>query len=105
MAYELAVSATLNSRANRSAGLASNKRCSSQALFGCVFAANGGSVLAALQQPSDLWMLALLLRYFYDRNNSATSMMGKKGSAVRTSDLAVFFPFDIHGCSTTSSDH
>lgn len=29
----------------------------------------------------------LMLRYFYDRNRCATSMMGKKGSAVRTSDL------------------
>jgi hypothetical protein len=28
-----------------------------------------------------------MLQYFYDRNKSATSMMGKKGSAVRTSDL------------------
>jgi hypothetical protein len=28
-----------------------------------------------------------MLRFFYDRNKNATSMMGKKGSAVRTSDL------------------
>lgn len=27
-----------------------------------------------------------LLRYFYDRNNNATSRMGKKGSAVKISD-------------------
>ena len=30
---------------------------------------------------------SIMLRYFYDRNKNATSMMGKKGSAVRTSDL------------------
>ncbi|GJL62591.1 MAG: hypothetical protein NPIRA04_12450 [Nitrospirales bacterium] len=29
----------------------------------------------------------IMLRYFYDRNKNATSMMGKKGSAVKTSDL------------------
>jgi len=29
----------------------------------------------------------IMLRYFYDRNKNATSMMGKKGSAIRTSDL------------------
>jgi hypothetical protein len=28
-----------------------------------------------------------MLQFFYDRNKNATSMMGKKGSAVRTSDL------------------
>ena len=29
----------------------------------------------------------IMLRYFYDRNKNATSMMGKKGSAVKTSIL------------------
>ena len=29
----------------------------------------------------------LMLQYFYDRNRTATSMMGKKGSAVRTSAM------------------
>lgn len=28
-----------------------------------------------------------ILRYFYDRNASATSRFGKKGSAVRISDV------------------
>ena len=37
--------------------------------------------------PSDEEIRRLMLRYFYDRNKNATSMMGKKGSAVRTSDL------------------
>jgi hypothetical protein len=29
----------------------------------------------------------ILLRYFYDRNRNATSARGKKGSAVKISDL------------------
>ena len=29
----------------------------------------------------------LMLRYFYDRNKNATSSMGKKGSAVKISDI------------------
>jgi len=37
--------------------------------------------------PSDEEIRRLMLRYFYDRNKNATSMMGKKGSAVKTSDL------------------
>lgn len=37
--------------------------------------------------PSDEEIRRIMLRYFYDRNKNATSMMGKKGSAVRTSDL------------------
>lgn len=28
-----------------------------------------------------------ILRYFYDRNSSATSIYGKKGSAVKISDV------------------
>jgi hypothetical protein len=36
---------------------------------------------------SDIEIRRIMLKYFYDRNASATSMMGKKGSAVRTSDL------------------
>ena len=28
-----------------------------------------------------------ILRYFYDRNANATSRMGKKGSAVKISDV------------------
>jgi hypothetical protein len=39
-----------------------------------------------------------MLRYFYDRNKSATSMMGKKGSAVRTSDLKAELK-KLHGLS------
>jgi hypothetical protein len=37
--------------------------------------------------PKDDDVRRLMLRYFYDRNKTATSMMGKKGSAVRTSVL------------------
>jgi hypothetical protein len=37
--------------------------------------------------PSDEQIRRIMLRYFYDRNKNATSMMGKRGSAVRTSDL------------------
>ena len=37
--------------------------------------------------PSDEEVRRIMLRYFYDRNKNATSMMGKKGSAVKTSDL------------------
>jgi hypothetical protein len=36
---------------------------------------------------SDEEIRRIMLQYFYDRNKNATSMMGKKGSAVRTSDL------------------
>jgi hypothetical protein len=36
---------------------------------------------------SDVEIRRLMLAYFYERNRNATSMMGKKGSAVRTSDL------------------
>jgi hypothetical protein len=36
---------------------------------------------------SDEDIRRIMLQYFYDRNKNATSMMGKKGSAVRTSDL------------------
>ena len=36
---------------------------------------------------SDEEIRRIILRYFYDRNKNATSMMGKKGSAVRTSVL------------------
>jgi hypothetical protein len=36
---------------------------------------------------SDEEIRRIMLRYFYDRNKNATSMMGKKGSAVKTSDL------------------
>lgn len=38
----------------------------------------------------------LMLQYFYDRNDGATSMMGKKGSAVRTSDLKADLK-EVHG--------
>src|SRR3990172_11254299 len=34
---------------------------------------------------SDEEIRRLMLQYFYDRNKNATSMMGKKGSAVKTS--------------------
>ena len=37
--------------------------------------------------PSDEQIRSAMLRYFYDRNKNATSLMGKRGSAVRISDL------------------
>lgn len=40
----------------------------------------------------------LMLQYFYDRNKSATSMMGKKGSAVRTSIMKTELK-NLHGLS------
>src|ERR1700688_5163632 len=36
---------------------------------------------------SDDEIRRLILRYFYDRNKNATSSMGKKGSAVKISDV------------------
>ncbi len=39
------------------------------------------------QQRSNNEIRRLILQYFYDRNNSATSIMGKKGSAVKISDV------------------
>ena len=47
---------------------------------------------------SDVEIRRIMLRYFYDRNRNATSMMGKKGSAVRTSDLKSELK-DLHGLS------
>lgn len=41
----------------------------------------------AVAARSDEEIRRLMLQFFYDRNHGATSMMGKKGSAVRTSDL------------------
>jgi hypothetical protein len=38
-------------------------------------------------QKSNTEIRQLLLRYFYDRNRNATSARGKKGSAVKISDL------------------
>jgi predicted transcriptional regulator len=37
--------------------------------------------------PSNNEIRRLMLQYFYDRNKNATSSMGKKGSAVRISDV------------------
>ncbi len=39
------------------------------------------------QQRSNNEIRRLILQYFYDRNKSATSIMGKKGSAVKISDV------------------
>jgi hypothetical protein len=41
----------------------------------------------SLPVRSDEEIRRIMLQYFYDRNKNATSMMGKKGSAVKTSDL------------------
>lgn len=38
------------------------------------------------ERPNDE-IRRIMLRYFYDRNKNATSMMGKKGSAVKISDI------------------
>jgi len=38
-------------------------------------------------QKSNTEIRHLLLRYFYDRNRKATSARGKKGSAVKISDV------------------
>jgi hypothetical protein len=47
--------------------------------------------MAKTKQPvvlqTDEDIRRIMLQYFYDRNKSATSFMGKKGSAVRTRDL------------------
>lgn len=40
----------------------------------------------------------LLLRYFYDRNKNATSTMGKRGSAIRISDVKAELK-SLHGLS------
>src|ERR1051325_6507356 len=37
--------------------------------------------------PSNTEVRRIMLQYFYDRNKSATSARGKKGSAVRISDV------------------
>lgn len=37
--------------------------------------------------PSNTEIRRVMLRYFYDRNNNATSARGKKGSAVKISDV------------------
>jgi hypothetical protein len=47
---------------------------------------------------SDEEIRGLMLQFFYDRNHGATSMMGKKGSAVRTSDLKKQLK-ELHGLS------
>lgn len=39
------------------------------------------------QQRSNNEIRRLILQYFYDRNKTATSIMGKKGSAVKISDV------------------
>src|SRR6266702_6278333 len=38
-------------------------------------------------QPSNTEIRRIMLEYFYDRNKNATSARGKKGSAVRISDI------------------
>jgi len=52
----------------------------------------------ALPSRSDEEIRRLMLQYFYDRNKSATSMLGKKGSAVRTSILKAELK-NLHGLS------
>jgi hypothetical protein len=42
---------------------------------------------ASVVVKTDEEIRRIMLRYFYDRNKNATSMMGKRGSAVRTRDL------------------
>ncbi len=44
---------------------------------------------ASVNQPSrsNDEIRGLMLRYFYDRNKNATSSMGRKGSAVKISDI------------------
>src|SRR5690242_1999678 len=39
------------------------------------------------QRPSNNEIRHIMLRYFYDRNHNATSARGKKGSAVKISDV------------------
>lgn len=39
------------------------------------------------QRPSNNEIRRVMLRYFYDRNKNATSVRGKKGSAVKISDV------------------
>ncbi len=41
----------------------------------------------ARQRPTNNDIRTAMLRYFYDRNRSATSARGKKGSSVKISDL------------------
>jgi hypothetical protein len=40
-----------------------------------------------LARPSNNEIRRLMLQYFYDRNKNATSARGKKGSAVKISDV------------------
>lgn len=42
---------------------------------------------ASQQRPSNNEIRRVMLRYFYDRNKNATSVRGKKGSAVKISDV------------------
>lgn len=42
---------------------------------------------AAQQRPSNNEIRRIILRYFYDRNKNATSARGKRGSAVKISDV------------------
>jgi predicted transcriptional regulator len=42
---------------------------------------------APQQRPSNNEIRRIMLQYFYDRNRSATSARGKKGSAVKISDV------------------
>jgi hypothetical protein len=39
------------------------------------------------QPPSNTEIRRIMLQYFYDRNKNATSARGKKGSAVKISDV------------------
>jgi hypothetical protein len=43
-------------------------------------------LVTAAPNPNDA-IRRVMLRYFYDRNSSATSKYGKKGSAVKISDI------------------
>src|SRR6266513_1742534 len=42
---------------------------------------------APQQRPSNNEIRCIMLQYFYDRNRNATSARGKKGSAVKISDV------------------
>lgn len=52
-------------------------------------ASSGDSSVAKAKTPSrtDNDIRAIMLHYFYDRNKNATSARGKKGSAIKISDV------------------
>lgn len=46
-----------------------------------------GKAKASQERPSNNEIRRIMLRYFYDRNRNSTSARGKKGSAVKISDV------------------